>query len=114
MNRWDIYWADVPFEDNPQLSKIRPVIVCADRKVYVLAVKVTTHEKREINPYDYSLIFWRESGLPSESVVRIDKLSQLPPSAFGSFIGRVNPADAVEIQKRMTQYVQERKLKSNQ
>lgn len=25
MRRWDIYWADVPYEENPGISKKRPV-----------------------------------------------------------------------------------------
>ena len=24
MRRWDIYWADVPYEENPGISKKRP------------------------------------------------------------------------------------------
>ena len=106
MNRWEIYWANAPFEDQPQLSKSRPVIICVDKKVYALVIKVTSHDKRDHSPFDYSLVYWKECGLACESVVRVDKLSQLPPSAFGDYIGKLHPADIIEIQKLMKQYSQ--------
>ena len=30
MKRWDIYWADVPYEEDPSISKKRPVIIAKD------------------------------------------------------------------------------------
>lgn len=104
MKRWEIYWANVPFEDQPAVGKMRPVIVCADKQVYVLTIKVTHHEARECSPYDYQLIYWKEAGLSQESAVRVDKISKLVPEDFGEYIGMVQPADALEIQKIMQAY----------
>lgn len=36
MNRWDVYWAEVPFEEDPSQRKTRPVIIANDKVAYVL------------------------------------------------------------------------------
>ena len=41
MNRWDVYWADVPFEEDALQGKRRPVVIASDRTVYVLRVTST-------------------------------------------------------------------------
>lgn len=92
MERWDLYWADVPFEDDPSQKKLRPVVIMRDMVVYVLTLKVTSHDKRENDPYEYELLEWQEAGLYEPSVVRI-KLSQLKPEAFHGRIGRLSAAD---------------------
>ena len=102
MKRWDIYWADVPYEEDPSISKKRPVIIAKDNSpIYVLTFKVTSKEAREYDPGDYPLIYWKESGLREPSVVRIRKISQLSPDKFGDYIGCVHAADAFQMQQIM-------------
>ena len=107
MNRWDVYWADVPFEEYPSQVKTRPVVIARDMTVYVLTLKVTSQDARDYDPYDYPLQYWREAGLTHESVVRIRKLSQLKPDAIKDRIGQLHRVDIVEIQKRMQRYLAE-------
>lgn len=107
MNLWDVYWADMPFEENPSQTKERPVIIIKDALVYVLTLRVTSHAARQNDPYDYSLQFWQEAGLTKASVVRVSKLAQLQPGAIGQKIGRIHAADAIEIQKLMRKRKQE-------
>lgn len=104
MNRWDVYWADVPFEDDPTQSKVRPVIIAKDSTVYVLTMRVTTHAPRDYDPYDYSLIEWQYANLSAPSVVRIRKLAKLPPEKILSHIGRLHPSDMLGIQTKMDEY----------
>ncbi len=102
MNRWDIYWADVPFEDDPSVSKKRPVIVAKDSSpVYVLTFKVTSKDVREYDPGDYPLMYWKESGLKKPCVARLLKICKLSPDVFGDYIGRVHAADAFRMQQIM-------------
>nr|DAW29047.1 MAG TPA: PemK-like protein [Caudoviricetes sp.] len=108
MNRWDVYWADVPFEDNPTQVKRRPVIIAKDSIVYVLTLKVTTHSPRENDPYDYQLVEWQFANLPSPSVVRIRKLAKLKPDKIHNYIGRLHPVDMLGIQTKMDEYRLER------
>lgn len=108
MNRWDVYWADMPFEEDSTQKKRRPVIIAKDSIVYVLTLRVTSHDARQNDPYDYPLQFWQHAGLSKESVVRIRKLAQLKPEDIHEKIGQIHSSDALEIQKRMDQYRQER------
>ena len=110
MNRWDIYWADVPYEEDPSIRKKRPVIIAKDQSpVYVLTLKVTSKEARAEDPGDYPLTYWKEAGLSAPSVVRILKISRLAPEAFGDCIGRVQAADAYAIQEKMNDLRKNRK-----
>lgn len=109
MRRWDIYWAEVLYEDNPSESKVRPVVIAKDSVVYVLALKVTSQNVRENDDGDYRLIYWKEAGLSAPSVVRIRKISKLAPEAFGECIGRVQAADAYNIQRIMSELKQRRR-----
>lgn len=102
MNRWDVYWADAPFEDDPELEKRRPVIIAKDGMVYVLVLRVTSHSARDNT--DYALVEWQYAGLDRPSVVRIRKIAQLNPDKIYGYIGKLHALDIVEIQKRMKAY----------
>lgn len=108
MKRWDVYWADVPFEDDPTQIKRRPVIIARDSVVYVLTLRVTTHSPRMCDPYDYQLIEWKYANLNSPSVVRIRKLAKLKPEEIHDYIGSLHPADRLGIQTKMNDYRNER------
>lgn len=100
MKLWDIYWADVPYEDDPAASKKRPVIIAKDNSpVYVLTFKMTSKEPRENDLGDYALKYWKESGLEEPSTVRLMKISQITPDRIGDYIGRVHAVDAFRIQQ---------------
>lgn len=55
MNRWDVYWADCPFEEDSAQCKRRPVIIARDGTCYVLVLRVTSQPARRDDPYDYVL-----------------------------------------------------------
>lgn len=106
MNSWDLYWADVPYEEDSTQSKERPVVIIKDIGVILIVMRVTTHEARDGNPFDYPLSDWKSAGLNSPSVVRISKLAQLKPDKIGDYIGRLRSADIVAIQRCMGLYKQ--------
>lgn len=104
MRRWDVYWADVPYEEDPSQSKVRPVIIARDASpAYVLTLKVTSQDARENDPGDFPITYWQAAGLTEPSVVRILKISQLTPDKFGDYIGRIQAADAFAIQAKMNE-----------
>ena len=39
MNRWDVYWADMPFEEDAAQVKRCPVVIAKDAIVYVLTLR---------------------------------------------------------------------------
>lgn len=111
MKRWDVYWAEMPFEEDPSQTKLRPVIIAKDGIVYVLTLRVTSHEPREYDAYDYPLKEWKSANLNKPSTVRIRKLAKLAPNAIHDQIGTLHPTDTLEIQCRMQKYLEERKRK---
>lgn len=111
MKQWDVYWADVPFEEDPSQIKTRPVIIAKNGVVYVLTLRVTSHEPRVYDPYDYPLKEWKAANLNKPSTVRIRKLAKLAPNAIRDQIGTLHPADVLEIQCRMQKYREERNRK---
>lgn len=97
MNRWDIFLADVPFEDVPQ-SKVRPVLVLDDAAFLVDCLKMTSHPPRA---GEYVLQRWREAGLHKPTTVRLSKRLLLHPSVFRKHIGSLHAVDIIEISKRL-------------
>jgi hypothetical protein len=98
VKKWDIYFANVPFEDIPQ-AKPRPVIVLEDSTVVVDCLKMTSQPPRQ---GEYVLQYWKEAGLMKPTVVRISKRLRLSPSDFIKRFGTLHPIDIIEIQKRLT------------
>ena len=98
MTPWDIYVADVPFEDLPQ-SKLRPVIILADSVLVVECLKMTSKPPR---PGEYVLQKWYEAGLLKPTTVQISKRLLLNHNALRKRIGTLHPIDILEIQKRIS------------
>ena len=98
MTKWDIYIADVPFEDLPQ-SKPRPVIILEDSVVLIDCIKMTGHPPRR---GEYALQKWQEAGLLKPTTVRVSKRLALSPRFFRKRIGSLHPVDIIEIQKRLS------------
>ena len=40
-NRWEIWWANVKYEDAPETVESRPVLVVAQQEIFVIAFKMT-------------------------------------------------------------------------
>lgn len=97
LNQWDVYLADVPFEDLPR-TKVRPVIVLEDSVVIVDCLKMTSQPPR---PGEYVLKYWKEAGLLKQTTVRISKRLELKPQAFRKYLGTVHILDRLEIEKRL-------------
>ena len=98
MTPWDIYIADVPFEDLPQ-SKLRPVIILGDSVFVVDCLKMTSKPPR---PGEYALQKWQEAGLLKPTTVRISKRLLLNRNSLRKRIGALHPIDILEIQKRIS------------
>lgn len=103
MNKWEIWWANVIFEDDLSQIKRRPVIIIDDRISIVLAIKITSHEPRSRFSGEYRLVHWEAAGLRKESTARCAKLLRLEGSDFVSKIGRLHPVDIAAIQTIISQ-----------
>ncbi len=95
MNKWDIYIAEVPFEEIP-VTKIRPVLILGDFVAAIDCLKMTSQPPRS---GEYVLKEWKEAGLHKPTTVRIAKRLSLPKGNLRKRIGRLSIVDIAEIQK---------------
>lgn len=96
---WEIWWADVAFEDQPALTKRRPVLVLDAQTCVILSLKITSHVPREEFFGEYALQKWRAAGLAKPSTVRISKVLRLGRSDFDEKIGNLHPVDITVIER---------------
>ena len=94
---WDVWWAEVRYEDAPTVKR-RPVVVTSAGDVYVLALKVTSHAPRSMWG-EYALIHWQYAKLSKPSTVRIGKRLRLEERDLVSQIGALHPQDIINIQR---------------
>jgi len=90
---WEVWWADVAFEDQPERTKRRPVLVLDRQTCIVLSLKITSHAPREGFLGEYALQKWRAAGLSKPSTVRISKVLRLRQNDFAEKIGNLHPID---------------------
>lgn len=95
-NRWDIWEADVPFEEINQ-SKKRPVVILSEREALVLSLKMTSHEPRYKKlEGEYELMKWAEAGLLKPTVVQCSKVLRLNKGALtNKKYGRLAATDII-------------------
>lgn len=92
MNKWDLWLADVYFEDDPTQCKQRPVVVVSVEPTVCISLKVTSHAKRNCKG-EYEIIEWVSAGLDYPSVIRASKICLLKGSDFSKKIGHLHPVD---------------------
>lgn len=92
MNRWDLWLANVYFEDDPTQSKQRPVVIVSMNPTVCISLKITSHAKRNCMG-EYEIKEWGFAGLNCPSVIRASKICRLKESDFYRKIGRLHPID---------------------
>ena len=96
---WEVWRFEFAFEEDPQKTKMRPVIIAAkddiQDEVIVLSVKVTSHPPRKGFPGEVALLDWEKAGLSKPSTARCSKHLLVPIEAFyGCFCyGRLSKRD---------------------
>ena len=97
--RWEIWDAEVYFEDNPTQAKKRPVLVVGKEQYFIIALKITSHDPREEYFGEHIIVKWKEAGLTKESVVRCTKKVKLKKEAFISLRGKLQGGDIIMVQQ---------------
>ena len=101
---WDIYWADVAYEDNPEIIKKRPVVIKSDGGAFIMSFYATSQPSKP--EYDcYPIKQWREAGLDKPTVVRLDKCLRLEPNDFHEYIGHLTEQDALILQLELMRVI---------
>jgi len=97
---WEVWWAEVYFEDHPEEAKRRPVLVLENQTCIVLSLKITSHPPRmDSFMGEYALQKWHYAGLTKPSTVRISKLLRLQRSDFVDKVGELHPIDIGVIER---------------
>lgn len=98
---YDVWRLSFEYEDQPGVSKMRPVVVGAvdGERAAVLVVKVTGHGPRAEFPGEVRLSGWRDAGLDKPSVARCSKTLVVPTEAFAGQLryGHLNEEDALAV-----------------
>ena len=98
---YEVWRLEFEYEDQPGVSKARPVVVGAvdGERAVVLAVKVTGHGPRPEFPGEVRLEDWREAGLEKPSVARCSKTLVVPTAAFEGLrrYGRLSDRDSLAV-----------------
>lgn len=100
-SKWELWYAGVAFEDDPDTVKDRPVVVIDQDHCYFISLKVTTHEPRAYSEGEFLLQRWKEAGLDHESTIRCSKRLKLVAGDFRRKIGRLHPTDIILLQQRL-------------
>lgn len=99
MKKWDVFLANVPFEECIQ-SKIRPVVILeiSDTQV-IVCLKMTGQPPRQ---NEYVLRRWKDAGLHKPTTVRLSKRLVLNQKLILKQIGCLHALDILEIEKRLS------------
>ena len=98
--QWEIWIAKVYFEDNPAVSKQRPVIVIDVTATYLyVTIKVTGTSPRANYSKEYAIKNWKYAGLNKESTARCSKIIRIPRSEMVHYIGTLHPVDIMGIKR---------------
>ena len=105
IKQWDIWLADFPYEENPKKFSSRPIVVLSVQPLVILAVKVTKHLPRSSDPYDVTIVEWKQSGLRYPSTARVSKTMSLSYSNFICKLGVLDYRDQENISNMFIKFI---------
>lgn len=104
MNKWEVWFAKVYYEDDPSQSKKRPVVIISVEPLICIALKITTHEPRKFYYGEYSIKNWKAAGLVKPSVIRVSQKYNLIYNDFLQKLGRLSPEDILHLSELIKNY----------
>lgn len=98
-NRWEIWEADVEFEEKKG-SKKRPVLILSEVECLVFSLKMTSHAARyDTLEGEYELMKWEEAGLKVPTVVQCSRVLELAPDKITEKqYGKLTATDIIGLQ----------------
>lgn len=98
MQRYEIWWAKVKFEDEPDIKQ-RPVMIWND-VAFVIAYKMTSTDRGD-NREEFKVEYWQEAGLSKPTTIRITKLLKLTKDDLITKIGELDYRDRLRFELRI-------------
>ena len=91
MEKFDIYWVDISFEENSIQSKKRPVVIIDPENDLMLTLKLTTNLYAPVPNYELKDYF--EEGLSKPSTVVLNRYYKASSESLGDLIGHLTKKD---------------------
>ena len=104
MNKWEIYWAKIKFEDIEGVKR-RPVLVLNNSVSFIMTAPVTSHVPRTEFEGEYKIKNWKKAGLEKESTVRLSKRIKLESRDFDGYIGKLDSIDIFFVEQILSGYM---------
>lgn len=94
IEKWEIWLAPFRFDDDPECSKVRPVLILENKgKLVVLVAKITTAAPRKNFIGEYSIMDWQHAGLPKPSTLRLSKAIDIDAGILIKKLGKLSDSD---------------------
>lgn len=101
-NLGEVWWTQFPFQEI-DVSKRRPAIVIDENTIVVLAMMVTSKDKK--NPYSIKIDDWVDAGLARESWARIDRVVSMDEWRMEKKIGDLSKRDLLKITQLLAEHL---------
>ena len=102
MEKFDICWVAIPFEENPSQSKMRPVVVIDPELDLMLTLKLTTNLRTPVP--NYELEDYPEEGLSKPSTVVLKRYYKASSEGLGDRIGHLTKKDEEGLTELMKKF----------
>lgn len=102
MEKFDICWVSIPFEENPSQSKMRPVVVIDPELDLMLTLKLTTNLRTPVPNYELKDYF--EEGLSKPSTVVLKRYYKTSSGSLGNLIGHLTKKDEEGLTKLIKEF----------
>lgn len=102
MKKFDIYWINISFEDDPSQSKIRPAVVIDPSETSFLALNISTNLYTPVP--NYELEDYLDEGLRKPSTVILKRYVKPSPSQIKKFIGHLTKKDEEGLTKLIKEF----------
>lgn len=98
----EVWWTQFPFEETDEVKR-RPAIVIDENTIAILAMMVSSKEKK--NPYSIAIDDWKEAGLSVKSWARIDRIISMDEWQMEKKIGNLSEHDLKKFMQLITEYI---------
>lgn len=99
VKKWEVWLANVMYEDQLNLSKNRPVVIYSQTECFILSLKVSSQNPRTYRD-DYELKKWKEAGLSRPSYVSI-RFIKVVCDDLVCRLGRLHTLDVKALEKML-------------
>lgn len=97
--KYDIFLANVVFEDNTNQSKVRPIVELANGNNLIIGAKITSHAPRADFKDEYQIVDYYGTGLTTKSTIRLSKIINIPNTSIIKKLGKLSKTDIQNLNK---------------